>query len=216
MRPSVRLHHVLAALLFASGGFVARGQEDSPPCPKDGSDFIGQCSCIDPPTYRGEYRDERHGYQVRLPDGVVAMGNCGQKASGFRVNASQPDKPNLAGSEVVVGVTYAPQSLTEIANRWLQKEREDNEKDPLADIEVDQPTQTSLSSLPAVNFKETKPRSSGDKMVYEEVFAKDFNSETAYVITLISPAESYEKSHKLFKAIVEGFTYIPNDHGDSR
>jgi hypothetical protein len=214
MRPSVRLYYVLAAFLFASSGLVARGQEDFPPCPKDGSDFIGQCSCLDAPTYRGEYRDEQHGYQVRLPDGVVANGHCSKKASGFHINASQPDNPNLAGAEVVVGVTSAPQSLTEIANRWFQKEKENSETDRV--VELDQPMQTSLSSLPAIKLKETKTRSDGDNMVSEEVFAKAINSEMAYVIILISPAESYEKSHKLFKAIVEGFTYIPNDHGDNR
>jgi len=221
MRPSFQFHSILAAVLCLSLEFVPRTQAQSefPPCREDGSppDGESQCECTSPRLYRGEFRDVDREFSVQLPDGVVARGNCTPGRS-FRISLTHPNGGEPGGDfpQNMIWVNGTDNTRREtfqkIANGWEQSVREDSERIHASDLHFDQPEQTTLSSLPALHLKVTRTELDYGRLIAEELIASNPENSIVYLIGMVSPVEQYEKNLKLFKAVVDGFRYVPKDH----
>jgi hypothetical protein len=100
-------------------------------------------------------------------------------------------------------------TLQQLADQWAQHQREDSERDHSTDLQIDLPLQMSLSSLPAVKLKASRTNLNEEKLIYEAVDAKSPDN-YVYFVLMVTPAEQYEKNQKLFKAVVDGFRYVPS------
>jgi hypothetical protein len=222
MRHVFQFRCVLAAVLCLSGGFAppCPAQTEFPPCAKDGSPPAGESQCECPEgwqVYRGEYNKPEKEYRVRLPDGVAATtpkAPC--KNHGFRVYLTHPNAGDLGrsgdfGSNQlwVLGAEQHRRTFEELADGFAQSQREDAERIHATDLLIDQPVQTSLSSLTAIHLKASRTEVDHGEMIYEAIIANNPRKEIVYVIEMVSPASRYEKNHELFKAVVEGFSYTP-------
>ncbi len=219
MRISFRFLSVFVALVCVVTASVlpGRAQTEFPRCLKDGSIPAGEAQCeCDPWIYRGELHDAKHGYDVRLPDKVVAFGPC-SPGGAFQISltnptGNKPDGANLPWNMIWIGASEGTrETLQRAADGFAQNQREDVERDHATDLEIDQPLQYSLSSLPAIHLKATRTDLDRGKLAYEVVVANNPEQAIVYVIGMVSPASRYEKNHALFEAVVKNFKYIPTE-----
>jgi hypothetical protein len=216
MRPCFPFRGVLAAVLGLSAG-LAQAQTESglPLCKEDGSipDGYNQCECQKTITYRGEFRDVEREFRVQLPDGVVGIGGCAPGRS-FRISLTHPHGGETGGdfpwNQIwVAGPEQTRKTFPELADAFAKTQREDTEGIHATDLVIDQPVRTSLSSLTAIHLKVSRTEVEHGKMVYEVIIANNPKKEIVYEIGMVSPAFRYEKDHKLFTAVAEGFNYVP-------
>jgi hypothetical protein len=214
MRLSFRFEFFIVAALLACGGFGSYGQAQtgSPHCQSDGSPPNGESQCwCENQIVRGEYRNLKHGYEVQVPDGIAELLACSGIGNGFRISLAHPEsgEDGSGGSEIYVyGSEQPPETFQSIASRWPQQQREDSERVHATDLQLDQPRQTSLSSLPALDLKSSRTERSG-RMVFEEIIASSPDKRTLYVVGMLTPADQYEKNEKLLTEIEDGFRYAP-------
>jgi hypothetical protein len=169
------------------------------------------CWC-DPQIVRGDYRNPKHEYEVRVPDGIAEILGCSGIGNGFRVSLAHPesgkDEPGM-NMIYVHGSEHARETFQSIADHWSQQQREDGDRVHATDLQLDPPQQTSLSSLPALHLKSARTELESGRMVFEVIIANNPDKDIVYSIMMITPADQYEKNEKLFKEIVDGFRYAP-------
>jgi hypothetical protein len=220
MRLAFQFRCVLAAVLCLPAGFVLPGaaQTQFPPCDKDGAPPTAESQCECPEgrqIYRGEYRNTEKEYQVRLPDRVAAWtpkAPC--KSSGFHIYLTHSNTGDLGGDLasnqiLAYGAVQRRETFAELADGFAKTEREDAERIHATDLVIDQPVQTSLSSLTAIHLKASRTEVDHGEMISEMIIANHPRKEIVYVIEMTSPASHYQKNQGLFKAVVEGFSYTP-------
>jgi hypothetical protein len=208
MKLSIILSCALAALL---GPLILQGQTGS-----------GSSECRDDvippqgtPIYRGEYLNPERDFQLRLPDGVVAFGNCASSpAEGVRISLSNPASGKLdddhPGWDVMAVWAFKRSSTPkEQLDRALHQLKEDNERDHVTDVEILPATEISFGSLTWVDVKASLVQPPYGKLFYEMMFAKDPRKDIDYQIGMICSAVLCEKERPLFKSVAEGFTYTP-------
>jgi hypothetical protein len=219
MTPSFQYRCVLAAVLGLSAG-LAPGQTENglPLCEEDGSipDGYNQCECQKTVTYRGEFRDVEREFLVQLPDGLVGIGGCSPGRS-FRISLTQPHGGEPGGDfrwnqMWAAGTKRHRETFAEFVDAFAKTQREDTEGIHATDLVIDQPVRTSLSSLTAIHLKVSRTEVEHGKMVYKVIIANNPKKEIVYEIGMVSPASHYEKDHKLFEAVAEGFSYIPAEN----
>ena len=217
MTPSLHFLCVLAVVLCLSAVFVPPGaaQTEFPPCREDGSAPNGESQCECPQRFvLGEYRGPEGEYRLRLPDGIAAaLGSCGLRGS-LHISLTHPKGGEPGGdfpwNQIwVVGPKRTRETVQELADGFAKTEREDTEGIHATDLRIDQPMRTSLSSLTAIHLKASRTDLDHGKLICEVIIAKNPKKEIVYEIGMVSPAFRYEKDHKLFEAVVEGFRYIP-------
>ena len=223
MTPAFQYRCVLAAVLGLSAG-LAQGQTESglPLCKEDGSipDGYNQCECQKTTTYRGEFRDVEREFLVQLPDGVGGIGGCAPGRS-FRISLTHPHGGEPGGdfpwNQIWAdGTKRHRETFAEFLDAFAKTQSEDTERIHATDLVIDQPVRTSLSSLAAIHLKVSRTEVEHGKMVYEVIIANNPKREIVYEIGMVSPASRYEKDHKLFEAVVEGFRYVPTENTASR
>ena len=225
MRTSLQFHYVLAGLLcFVTASVLpGRAQSEFPRCHKDGIPPPGesQCEC-DPWIYRDALHDAKHGYDLRLPDKVVAFGPC-HPGGAFHIFLSdptnnEPDGGDFPWNNIWIGGVELDRETTlqTIAKRFAEEERQDSERDHAIDLKIDEPVQTSLSSSPAIYLKATRTDLDHGKIIYETIVAQNLEKTKLYTIGMVSPEERYEKNHALFQAVIRGFTPSPPEVAERR
>jgi hypothetical protein len=206
---------VLVTAVSVCCGTVCSGQAQSglPPDADSRSSLVEQdCGRK---IYHDEYRNPEREYQVHLPKQVTAIA-CSD--SGFQIYLIHPDsggseaKPGFSWSSIWVAGCSEPTNMTllDIADQWAQYQKDDSERAYATDLQIDQPVQSSLSSLQAIKLRATRTEPKQGGLIYEVVVAKNPDNK-AYVIEMVSLTSTYEKNHKLFQAVVEGFTYVPRN-----
>jgi hypothetical protein len=237
VRPSKRFGLGLAAtFLWICGALCAQAQTaSSSPCsadgPRDESGFLhccpdgsaprgeSQCWCEPKIVHLRTYRNPKHEYEVQVPDGMAEILGCSGTGAGFKISLTHPDtgksEGNLPLNMIWVGATGGlGEPFQKFFERWFTVQSEDSERIHATDLQIDQPEQTSLSSLPAFDLKLARTEPEAGRMVYEVIIAEDPDKDTAYQIGLVTPADQYTKNEKLFKAIAEGFRYAPSKQAD--
>jgi len=170
--------------------------------------------------YRGECRNPEREFQLHLPGGVVAFGNCGLgPGDGVRISLLNPtyDKSGGGPSWDEMGVwasTRTPSTPKEQADRFERELKEDSERKHATDVEILPATQISLGSLAWIDVKASLVQPLGGKLFYEVMFAKDPRKDIDYLMGMICSADLCEKERRVFKSVVEGFTYAPAEHDD--
>ena len=229
MRPSIRFELVLTAMLGLCGGFGPYGQAQTDPprcsadglprdeggnphCCPDGSPPEGESQCwCDLNIVRGEYRNAQREYEVHLPDGVAGVVGCGGTGTGFHISLAHPDTGEREWSKIIwVAATGRIGPFHKFFDDWSKTWRRNSERIHAADLQIDEPEQTSLSSLPALRLRVARTEPEAGRMIYEVIAATGPGKDFAYQIGLATPADDYEKNRKLFKAIVDGFRYVPS------
>jgi hypothetical protein len=105
--------------------------------------------------------------------------------------------------------------LQYIIGHWPEAARQEAEVVGATDLKIDHPEETSLSSLPALHLKVTRTEPNSGKLIYEWIIANNPHKGIVYTVGMASPAAQYERNQQLFKAVVEGFRYIPAEHRDN-
>jgi hypothetical protein len=231
VKPSIWFALILAVTLWVWGGFglyaqaqtspaqcSADGPKDDngrPHCCLDGSmpEGANQCWCDPIIVHLHTYRNPSHGYEVQVPDGIAEIG-CSETGPGFAISLAHPNtgegKGDLGWNRIWVSRPgRTNETLKGLAGQWAQSRTEDSERDHSTDLQIDPPLQTSLSSLPAIQLRATRTKLDEGKLIYEEVDAKSADN-YVYSIGMITPADQYTKNQELFKAIVDGFRYVPS------
>jgi len=218
MRFSARFHFILAAILCLLTGFglASQAQTGFPPCREDGSipDGYNQCDCQEWLTYRGEYNNPEFEYRVKLPDRVVAFDSgCVGNGHGFDIDLTHPNSGQARWEPWSVIRTSASRRSREELQKgidgWKQGWSKDIEVGRKTSVQLGQPEQTSLGSLPAVRLKATWTEADHGKLISEQIFASNPEGTISYEFVMICAANRYEKSLKLFHALVESFRYVP-------
>jgi len=217
MRPSHRFEFVLAVTVLACGGlgFYGWAQTTSPHCHADGSPPNGESQCwCEPPVVRGEYRNPKHEYEVHVPDGLAEILGCSGVGIGFSVSLAHPEsgEGDWGMNQIAVsGADRHPETFKKMIDDWHRR-KEDSERDPDSDQQLNEPEQTSLSSLPALRFKSARTKPESARIITEQIIANNPDKDIVYSITIVTPADQYEKNEKLFKEIVDGFRYVASEH----
>ena len=218
MRGSFRFYCVLTATLWAAGGLGLQGQAQTefPQCREDGSSPAGEAQCgCELRIFRGDHRNPKPEYQVHVPEEVAEIGGCSWVGTGFRVSLTHPHSGEVGGdyawSQIwVSGAEQTQKTFQWIIDYWPQEQREDSVRDHATDLQIDPPERTFLSSLPALHLRLRRKEPDRGSMVYEVIIANNPHKAIVYELGMASPAEHYEKNEKLFKAVVEGFSYVPH------
>lgn len=233
----IRFRSALAAILFVSGALAPQGRAQRSPshcsadgsprddagrphCCKDGSipEGVNQCWCEPIIVHLREYRNPMREYEVRVPDGIAEILGCSGIGIGFKIALTHPDTGEQGGDSPwnTIWVTGAEQTRSpfqRIVDGWKKDLQDELDQGLITDVQIDPPEQTTLSSLTALHLKKAWNDRDQGKLIAEAVIADHLDKDTVYEIGMISPAEQYEKNHKLFKELVDGFRYIPS--GDS-
>jgi hypothetical protein len=220
MKAPSKFCYLVAALSIFGGTIIA--QTEWAPA-RDGDDGSGLVQSCELDTYHGEYRDPEHEFRALLPDGVagiVPQAPCRQD-TGFKISLTHPDTGeaggDLAWSMIWVGGSWrGPATFEKMVDGWIQEVKQDSGRIHATGLRLDQPEQTSLSTLPALDLKMTRTESGHGKLIYEQIVATSPEKNIVYVVGMVSPASSYEKNRRLFQAVVEGFTYVPSQHAGKR
>jgi hypothetical protein len=152
---------VLVTALSVCCGTVCSGQAQSGlPPDADGRSSLIEQDC-GRKIYRGEYRNPEREYQVHLPNQVTAIASCFE--NGFQIYLIHPDsggpeaKPGFSWSSIwVAGSEPTNMTLLDIADQWAQYQKDDSERAYATDLQIDQPVQSSLSSLQAIKLRATR------------------------------------------------------------
>ena len=210
----------LVLVLLASGGFVLQGQTRTSPtdCGNGSSARVERDGKR--VVYRGEYCNAEYEFRVLLPDGVAAVAGF-PRSSGFNIYLTHPASTEWGGDFPwsrlwVIASQGHPCGDQESPDRVTQWDREDSERIGATELQLVQRTQTSLASMPAVDWIARRTDPNQGKVVYEAVAAKRADTGICYVIGMASPADRHEKDHELFKAVLEGFRYVPLVHGENQ
>jgi hypothetical protein len=229
MRPPFRFGFALAITLLACGGFVFYGhaQTVSPHCDSDASQrdesgFPHCCADGSPPNgesqcwcelhiVRGEYHNPKREYEVHVPDRIAEILGCSGIGNGFQVSLAHPEsgEGNWGMNQIAVLGAQGRETFQQMIDAWHRRSKEDSEEKSNFKQQFDEPEQTSLSSLPALRFKSARTERESGKIIVEQIIANNPDKDIVYSITIITPADQYEKNEKLFKQIVEGFRYAP-------
>lgn len=229
MRRCFKYRFVLGVTLSVCGGFGLYGQAQTgsahcradgprddtghPHCCADGSmpDGVNQCWC-EPIIVRGDYRNRKHEYEVHVPDGIAEIPGCSGIGHGFQVSLDglESGDGDYGMNQIAVsGTERSHVTFQEMIDAW-PGEKTSSQNDDVKDDQLDEPAQTSLSFLPALHLKSVRTRADFGKIVCEHIIANNPHKNIVYSITLISPADQYEKNRKLFKELLDGFRYIPS------
>jgi hypothetical protein len=215
---SLKLRAVLALSIVWGGSLL--GHSQTAPARNDGSGYKRQV-CGPDRIYRGEYHNLGREYRVVLPDGVAATAPTTPcEPPGFEISpthlATGEFGAEYASSRVWVrGAEQTREALQYIIDHWPEAARQEAEVVGATDLKIDPPEETSLSSLAAIHLKVVRTEPGRGKLVYEEVIANNPHKGIVYSVGMVSPAAQYERNQKLFKAVVEGFRYIPAEHRDN-
>ena len=175
-------------------------------------DGVNQCWCEPKIVYLRQYRNPK--YEVEVPEGIAEiLGGCAQGiGKGFKISLDHPNtgERDLSNIIWVAATGRNGQSFQRLSDDWMKGERDDTERIHATNLEIDEPDQTTLSSLPAIHLKLARTEPEAGRMIYEVIVAERPDRDIAYVIGLVSPADDYDKNQKLFKAIVDGFRYVPS------
>jgi hypothetical protein len=169
--------------------------------------------------WREKYTNCDKAYAVSLPKGVIAHNGLPPSPNhGFLVSAEMPQTVSevTLQAERLVGVTdsyYDPSDGAEFSSpqTYLKKELE-----RAGAIEVFARSDAKFRGLPASYAHYRKKN--GDVAVEEEemiVFRSNPRklSSLLYVIWLSTPSSHYEKDHKLFEQVRDGFHLLPDPSG---
>jgi hypothetical protein len=110
----------------------------------------------------------------------------------------------------VRGTDQARETFLYIINGWREAEKQETERLQATDLQLEQPEEASLSSLPALHLKLTRTEINHGRLIVEEVIANNPNKDIFYVVGMISSADQYDKNQNLFNRVVEGFSYVPS------
>jgi hypothetical protein len=187
---------------------------------------VNLCWCEPIIVHLREYRNPRHEYEVQVPDGIAEILGCTGSTrwalsthpdiigigTGFKISLAHPNTgEGELGKIIWVAATgRIGGSFQKLFDDWSKIERQDSERIHATDLRIDEPEQTSLSLLPALHLKLARTEPEAGRMVYEVIVAESPGKDIAYQIGLVSPVDEYEKNQKLFKAIVDGFSYVPS------
>ena len=220
MKLSFALSCALTVLL---GSLILEGQAESgsQPCNDDcvaSPGMQGQCN---PPMYRGEYRNPGRDFRLRLPDGVVAFGDCGSgPAEGFRISLSNPgsDKPDGGqpwwDTMSVWAFKRASSTPKVRADRAVLQLKEDIERNHATDVEILPASEISFGGLTWIEVRASVVQAPYGKLRYEMMFAKAPEKDIDYQIAMICSAALCEKERLVFNAVVDGFAYVPEQSGE--
>lgn len=233
MRPSIWFGLALGAILWFCGPFAFYGQAQTAPphcsaddstrdesgfahCCPNGSAPNGesQCWCEPQIVHLLEYRNPKYEYEVRVPDRIAEILGCSGIGTGFKISLTHPDSGKNEGDLNMIWVGWAQpihETFEEMADKWAQNQREDSDRVHATDLQLDPPEQTALSSLPALHLKMARTETESGKMIQETVIANNPDKGIAYVVGMVTTADQYDKNQKLFKAIVDGFRYVPSE-----
>jgi len=175
-------------------------------------DGVNQCWC-EPTIVRGEYRNLKYEYGAHVPDGIAEILACDGIGTGFHISLTHPESGDgdYSSNQIIVsGTKRTRETFQELVEAWLRVKTSSQKNDDVAEEQVFEPEQRSLSSLPALHLKSIRNDPHSGRIVTEAIIANNPHEDIVYYITLISPADQYEKNQKLFKEIMNGFRYIPS------
>lgn len=214
--------YVLAISFYVSLG-VLEAQTDSgfPLCNKDGSVPYGynQCDCPNPVTFRGEFNDPKNEFRVLIPEGIVGIAGCTLGHS-FRIYLGGPNSDRPAGDFPWNSIWVSSAEATKlgfprIIEGWKQSWDVGIKEGRTSALHLDEPEQTSLASLPAIRLRASwSERDEGD-LIGESIVANNPEKSIVYQIAIVSPADRWAKSRKLFETVVGSFRYVPNETKES-
>jgi hypothetical protein len=174
---------------------------------------VNQCWCEPIIVHLTEYRNPKNEYEVHVPDGIAEILGCSGTGHGFKVSLDHPESGDgdYGLNQIEVLGAEHQDTFQKILDTWRLKTS--NKKDDVTDEQFDQPEPMSLSSLPAFRLKSTRIDPHYGKIVAEEIVANNPHKDIVYYVVMISPADRYEKNQMLFKAIIDGFRYVPSSQG---
>jgi hypothetical protein len=178
-------------------------------------DGVNQCWCEPKIVHLRTYRNPEYEYEVQVPDGIAEILGCSGIGTGFQKSLTHPEigknEGELPWNMIWVGrAERNNHTFQQVADEWAQSQRDDSERTHSTDLQIDPPVQTSLSSLTAIELKASRTQPNHGRLIYEVIAAKTRDN-YAYVLGMVTPADQYDKNEGLFKAIVDGFRYVPSE-----